>query len=240
MAILSPDDLEALVLSLKVATVSTIMCLPLATLTALFLARGRAAGWGGVTALVNGLVYLPLVLPPVVTGYGLLLLFGRMGPLGQALSKVGIVFAFNWTGAALAAAIMAFPLMVRAAQLGFEAIDPGLEQAAASLGANPARCFFTVSLPLAMPGIMAAGLLGLAKAMGEFGATVTFVASIPGQTRTLSSAIYNAVQTPGGESAALRLAVLSAGISIAALVLAETASRKIAQKRNSRHQAAPA
>jgi molybdate transport system permease protein len=229
--VLTPDELDALRLSLKVSCVATVIALPLAAATALALARGRAWLGGWVTALINGLVYLPLILPPVVTGYVLLILFGRMGPIGSLLAKAGIVFAFDWTGAALAAGLMAFPLMVRAIQLGFEAIDPGLEQAAASLGAPPLRVLATITLPLAAPGIIAGTLLGFAKAMGEFGATVTFVASIPGQTRTLSSAIYNAIQTPGGDSMALRLAGLSAGISIFALILAEAASRYLINRR---------
>jgi molybdate transport system permease protein len=229
--VLTPDELDALRLSLKVSCVATVIALPLAAATAFALARGRAWLGGWVTALINGLVYLPLILPPVVTGYVLLILFGRMGPIGSLLAKAGIVFAFDWTGAALAAGLMAFPLMVRAIQLGFEAIDPGLEQAAASLGAPPLRVLATITLPLAAPGIIAGTLLGFAKAMGEFGATVTFVASIPGQTRTLSSAIYNAIQTPGGDSMALRLAGLSAGISIFALILAEAASRYLINRR---------
>ncbi len=228
---ITPDELEALRLSLKVSCVATVIALPLAAATALALARGRTWLGGWVTALINGLVYLPLILPPVVTGYVLLGLFGRMGPIGSALAKVGIVFAFDWTGAALAAGLMAFPLMVRAIQLGFEAIDPGLEQAAASLGARPLRVFATITLPLAAPGLIAGTLLGFAKAMGEFGATVTFVASIPGETRTLSSAIYNAIQTPGGDAMAMRLAALSAGISVLALILAEAASRRLVQRR---------
>ena len=228
---LTPDELEALRLSLKVACVATVIALPLAAATALALARGRSWLGGWVTALINGLVYLPLILPPVVTGYVLLSLFGRMGPIGSALAKFGIVFAFDWTGAALAAGLMAFPLMVRAIQLGFEAIDPGLEQAAASLGAPPLRVLATITLPLAAPGLIAGTVLGFAKAMGEFGATVTFVASIPGETRTLSSAIYNAIQTPGGDAMAMRLAALSAGISILALILAEAASRHLISRR---------
>ncbi len=234
---LTPDELNALRLSLKVSSIATVIALPLATGTALILARGRAWLGGWVTALINGLVYLPLILPPVVTGYVLLSLFGRMGPIGSALAKVGIVFAFDWTGAALAAGIMAFPLMVRAIQLGYEAIDPGLEQAAASLGAPPLRVFATITLPLAAPGLIAGALLGFAKAMGEFGATVTFVASIPGETRTLSSAIYNAIQTPGGDSMAMRLAVLSASISILALILAEATSRRLMRQRRERAKA---
>jgi molybdate transport system permease protein len=230
----TPDELDALRLSLKVSGIATLIAIPLATATALVLARGRAWLGGWVTAVVNGLVYLPLILPPVVTGYVLLSLFGRMGPIGGALAKVGIVFAFDWTGAALAAGIMAFPLMVRAIQLGFEAIDPGLEQAAANLGAPPLRVFLTITLPLAAPGLIAGALLGFAKAMGEFGATVTFVASIPGETRTLSSAIYNAIQTPGGDGMAMRLAALSAGISILALILAEAASRRLVRQRQAR------
>lgn len=234
---LTPDELNALRLSLKVSSIATVIALPLATGTALILARGRAWLGGWVTALINGLVYLPLILPPVVTGYVLLSLFGRMGPIGSALAKVGIVFAFDWTGAALAAGIMAFPLMVRAIQLGYEAIDPGLEQAAASLGAPPLRVFATITLPLAAPGLIAGALLGFAKAMGEFGATVTFVASIPGETRTLSSAIYNAIQTPGGDGMAMRLAVLSASISILALILAEATSRRLMRQRRERAKA---
>ena len=169
---------------------------------------------------------LPLVLPPVVTGYVLLSLFGRSGPIGDWLEPLGIVFAFDWTGAALAAGIMGFPLMVRSVRLAFDMADPGLEQAAATLGASPLQRFLTVTLPLALPGVIAGAVLAFAKALGEFGATITFVSSIPGETRTLPLAIYSLTQVPGGEAAALRLVLISAGVSILALVVSEVMVRR--------------
>ncbi|MFY9245562.1 MAG: molybdate ABC transporter permease subunit, partial [Roseicyclus sp.] len=180
--------------------------------------------------IVNGLVHLPLILPPVVTGYLLLLSFGTRGPIGSFLADWGIVFAFRWSGAALAAAIMAFPLMVRAIRLSIEAVDPKLEQAAATLGAAPAWVFLTVTLPMALPGIVAGTILAFAKAMGEFGATITFVSNIPGETRTIPSAIYAFLQVPGGEGAALRLVIVAVVVAMAALLLSEIFARRVAAR----------
>lgn len=219
----SADEWNAIFLSLKVASVATAASLPLAILTALALARGRFYG----KTLFDGLVHLPLVLPPVVTGYALLILFGRKGPIGQFLeSTFGIVLAFRWTGAALACAIMGFPLMVRAIRIAIEAIDRRLEEAAGTLGASPLRVFATVTLPLALPGVIAGAALSFAKALGEFGATVTFVSNIPGETQTIPSAIYAYTQTPGGDLGALRLAIISVLISLAALIVSEVLSRR--------------
>jgi molybdate transport system permease protein len=215
---------DALRLSLLVAGVATVCALPLAILTGLALARGRFRGHG----LLNLLVHLPLVLPPVVTGYVLLMLFGRTGPIGGFLADWGIIFAFRWTGAALAAGVMAFPLMVRAVRLAVEAVDPGLEQAARTLGAGRARVFRTVTLPLALPGVVAGAVLGFAKAMGEFGATITFVSNIPGQTQTLPTAIYVLLQAPGREGQVALLAGLSVGVAVLALALSEWLSRRTA------------
>jgi molybdate transport system permease protein len=226
MTALSPAELDALFLSLKVAGVATVFSLPLGVLTAWILARWRFPGHD----LVSGLVHLPLVLPPVVTGYALLVLFGRQGPIGSVLAKAGIVFAFDWTGAALAAGVMGFPLMVRAARLSFEAVDPKLEQAASTLGAAPINRFFRVTLPLAAPGVVAGVILAFAKAMGEFGATITFVSNIPGVTRTLPLAIYSLTQTPDGDAAAARLVILSVVVSIGALLIAERVSRAVARQ----------
>ncbi|MEC8574177.1 MAG: molybdate ABC transporter permease subunit, partial [Pseudomonadota bacterium] len=181
-------------------------------------------------ALLNGLVHLPLILPPVVTGYILLVGFGPNGPVGALLQPFSIVLAFRWTGAALAAAVMGFPLMVRAMRLSVEAVDPKLEQAAATLGASRFWVFATVTLPLILPGILAGMVLCFAKAMGEFGATITFVANIPGQTRTLPSAIYAFLQVPGGESAAIRLVIVSICIAMSALILSEWLSQRIAKR----------
>lgn len=215
---LGPEDWQAIVLSLQIATVASLACLPVALLTAYCLARLRFKG----QMLLNVIVHLPLVLPPVVTGYGLLVLFGRSGPLGQALEQCcGLVFSFRWTGAALASAIMAFPLMVRAIRLSLEQVDQRYEQAAATLGAPPLAIFFTITLPLALPGLISGLLLGFAKALGEFGATITFVANIPGQSRTIAASIYSYTQVPDGEAPALMLAAISVGISVIALVLSE-------------------
>jgi molybdate transport system permease protein len=222
---LTADDLRLLELSLRVALAATLASLPLAIAVAMLLARRRF--WG--QSLVNGLVHLPLVLPPVVTGYLLLRLFGRRGPIGSLLEEtLGLVFAFRWTGAALAAAVMGFPLMVRAIRLSLEQVDPRLEEAAASLGAPPVWRFLTVVLPLASPGILSGLILGFAKALGEFGATITFVSNIPGETQTLALAIYSFTQTPGGDAGALRLALLSIAVSLAALVASEALSRRTA------------
>jgi molybdate transport system permease protein len=201
--------------------------LPLAVAVAWLLARRRFPG----KELLNGLVHLSLILPPVVTGYLLLILLGRRGPLGALLEDwFGIVVAFRWTGAVIAATIMAFPVMVRPIRLSIEAIDRRLKAAAGTLGANPLAVFATVTLPLALPGIVAAGILGFAKGMGEFGATITFVSNIPGETRTLSLAIYSFTQTPGGEVAALRLTVIAVVVSLAAVFAAETLGRVLARR----------
>lgn len=224
---LSPEEWTALRLSLRVALWATILSLPLALLVAQALARWRFPG----KAVLNGLVHLPLVLPPVVTGYVLLLSFGRRGWIGQFLDQwFGIVLAFRWTGAVLAAAVMAFPLMVRAIRLSIEAVDPRLEQAAGSLGASAPWVWATVTLPLILPGVIAGVVLAFAKAMGEFGATITFVSNIPGQTQTLPSAIYSFLQVPGGEASAARLAIISVGVAMTALILSEWLARKAARR----------
>ncbi|MGV8987089.1 MAG: molybdate ABC transporter permease subunit [Cypionkella sp.] len=222
----SPDEWRAVALSLRVSLWATALSLPLGILTAHVLARREF--WG--KQVLNGLVHLPLILPPVVTGYLLLLTFGRKGFVGQYLDMVGIVLAFKWTGAVLAAAIMAFPLMVRAIRLSIEAVDPKLEQAAATLGASPAWIFVTVSLPLILPGIIAGAVLAFAKAMGEFGATITFVANIPGQTQTLPSAVYSFLQVPGGDPQAFRLVLVSIFVAMAALVVSEWVSKAVARR----------
>lgn len=224
---LSPAEWQAVALSLQVAFWAAVLSLPLSLFTAYALARWHFPG----KALVNGLVHLPLILPPVVTGYLLLIGFGRRGPIGAFLYDwFGIVLAFRWTGAVLAAAIMAFPLTVRAIRLAIEAVDPKLEDAAATLGANRLWVFGTVTLPLILPGILAGVVLGFAKAMGEFGATITFVSNIPGQTQTLPSAIYAFLQVPGGEAQALRLVGVAIAVSMAALLLSEWLARRIAQR----------
>ena len=224
---LTPAEWDALSLSLRVSVWATLASLPLGILVAHALARWRFPGHG----LLNGLVHLPLVLPPVVTGYLLLLTFGRRGWVGQVLDQwFGIVFAFRWTGAALAAAVMAFPLMVRAIRLSIEAVDPRLEDAAGSLGASRPWVWATVTLPLILPGIIAGAVLGFAKAMGEFGATITFVSNIPGQTQTLPTAIYAALQVPGGEAAAMRLVLISVAVAMAALVVSEWLARRAARR----------
>lgn len=226
MSWLGPDAWQALSLSLRVSLWATAASLPFGLLTAYALARWRFPG----RELLNGLVHLPLILPPVVTGYLLLLAFGPRGPLGQALGEIGIVLAFRWTGAALAAAIMAFPLMVRAIRLSIEAVDPRLEEAAGTLGASPPWVFLTVTLPLILPGLLVGAILAFAKAMGEFGATITFVSNIPGETRTLPTAIYAFLQVPGGERDALRLVLVSVAVAMAALVLSEVLGQRIARR----------
>ncbi len=221
------DEITAIWLSLKVATIATLASLPLAIACAYVLARKDF--WG--KSIVNGLVHLPLVLPPVVTGYLLLITFGRRGPVGSALeSCCGIVFSFRWTGAALACAVMAFPLVVRAIRLAIEAIDPRLEAAAATLGARPSMVFFTVTLPLALPGILAGAIIGFAKALGEFGATITFVSNIPGETQTIATSIYSYTQAPGGDDNALRLTLVSVAIAMLALIASELLARRIMRK----------
>ncbi|SMO74371.1 molybdate ABC transporter permease subunit [Paracoccus laeviglucosivorans] len=219
---LGPQEWQAVLLSLKVSVIATLASLPFAIAVAWVLARKRFPGHG----LFSGLVHLPLILPPVVTGYLLLITFGTKGPVGSLLQPLGIVFAFRWTGAALAAAIMSFPLTVRAIRLGFEAVDPKLEDAAATLGAPRIWIFFTVTLPLIFPAILAGTTLGFAKAMGEFGATITFVSNIPGQTQTLPSAIYALLQVPGGEGAAMRLVMISVVIAMTAVLISEWLARR--------------
>ncbi|KPP91428.1 MAG: ABC-type molybdenum uptake system permease component ModB [Rhodobacteraceae bacterium HLUCCA08] len=223
---LGPQEWQAVALSLRVALVAVLASLPLGILVAYALARWTFPG----KQVLNGLVHLPLILPPVVTGYLLLLVFGTRGPVGGLLAEWGIVVAFRWTGAALAAAIMAFPLVVRAIRLSIEAIDPGLEQAGATLGARPWQVFVTVTLPMALPGIIAGAILGFAKAMGEFGATITFVSNIPGQTRTIPSAIHAFLQVPGGEAAAMRLVVVSIVVAMGALIASELLARRVASR----------
>ncbi|WP_395663022.1 molybdate ABC transporter permease subunit [Aestuariivirga sp.] len=223
---LSAEEWDAVRLSLQVASVAMLASLPLGIAVAWLLARREF--WG--KSLLNGIVHLPLVLPPVVTGYLLLLSFGTRGPIGSVLAEFGIVFSFRWTGAALASAVMGFPLMVRAIRLSIEAVDMKLEAAASTLGANRAFVFLTVTLPLIVPGIIAGMILCFAKAMGEFGATITFVSNIPGETQTLPSAIYSFTQVPGGDPEALRLTAISVAISLAALMASEVLARRAGQK----------
>ena len=224
---LTPDEWNAVRLSIKVATVAMIASLPPGILLALLLARGRF--WG--KTLLNGLVHLPLILPPVVTGYLLLLTFGRRGPAGAFLAEhFGIVFSFRWTGAALACGVMGFPLMVRAIRLSIEAVDRRIEAAAGTLGANPLWVFVTITLPLILPGLIAGAILSFAKAMGEFGATITFVSNIPNETQTLPSAIYTFTQVPGGDAGALRLTLISIVISMVALVASEVLARRVGHR----------
>ncbi len=223
---LTPEEMAAVMLSMKVSFWATLVSLPFGILVAHALARWQFPG----KLLLNGLVHLPLILPPVVTGYLLLMTFSPVAPLGRALESIGIVFAFRWTGAALAAAVMAFPLMVRAIRLSIEAVDPGLEQAAATLGASRAWVFLTVTLPLILPGILTGCILALAKAMGEFGATITFVSNIPGQTQTLPTAIYAFLQVPGGEYSAFRLVLISIALAMGALLLSEILARRLGKR----------
>ena len=223
MAMLSAAEWDVVVLSLKVSTVAMLASLPVAYSLAWLLARKRFPG----RMLVDAAVYLPLVLPPVVTGWLLLILFGRHGPVGSWLEDwFGITLMFRWTGAALAAAVMALPLMVRAMRLSIEAVDRRLEQTARTLGAGPVRAFATITLPLTLPGILAGAVLGFARSIGEFGATITFVSNIPGQTRTLPLAIYSGLQIPGTEMQVARLAVISVVLSLAALMLSEWLVRR--------------
>ncbi len=224
MLTLSPLESEALAISLRVAALSVAVSLPFGLVTAWLLARGRFYG----KAVLNGLVHLPLVLPPVVVGYLLLLLLGRQGPLGRWLyDSFGISLPFTWQGAALAAAVMVFPLMVRAMRLSLESVDRRLEAAARTLGARPAGVFLSVTLPLMSPGILVGTLLAFARSLGEFGATITFAANIPGETRTLPLALYSLIQTPGGEAGALRLMILSVLLSVVALAVSELAARRL-------------
>lgn len=219
---LTPDEWTAIRLSLRIAFVATIFALPFGIAVAWLLARKNF--WG--KSLLDGIVHLPLVLPPVVTGYLLLITLGRKGLIGGFLADIGIVFSFRWTGAALACGIMGFPLLVRAIRLSFEVIDRRLEDAAATLGANRVWTFLTVMLPLALPGIIAGMVLCFAKALGEFGATITFVSNIPGETQTISAAIYTYTQIPNADAAALRLVVVAVVISLAALIVSEWFARR--------------
>ena len=219
---LTPAEWEIVALSLRVALVAAVASLPLAVAAGWLLARRRFPG----KAVLDALIHLPLVLPPVVVGYLLLVALGSQGTIGRMLGTVGIEFAFRWTGAALASAIMGFPLMVRAIRLSIEQVDRRLEQAAATLGASPWRVFRTITLPLAWPGVVAGAVLGFAKALGEFGATITFVSAIPGETLTIASAVYGLMQVPGGEAAIWRLAAVSLALSFGALLLSDWLVRR--------------
>lgn len=215
---LSNEEWTAVRLTLRIASVAMLVSLPFGILAGWLLARGKF--WG--KSILNGLIHLPLILPPVVTGFILLLLFGRRGPIGAFLADyLGIVLSFRWTGAALACGVMGFPLMVRSIRLSIEAVDRKLEDAAGTLGASPLWVFATVTLPLILPGIIAGMILSFAKAMGEFGATITFVSNIPGETQTLSAAIYTFTQVPGGDAGAFRLTIISVMISMVALIASE-------------------
>ncbi len=223
---LTPDEWSAIALSIKVAVVSVLASLPFAIAVAYGLARYSFPG----KSLLNSLVHLPLVVPPVVTGYVLLLWFGKKGVIGAFLaSSLGFEFSFRWTGAALASAVMAFPLVVRAIRLSFEAVDRNMEEMAADLGAHPLMVFRTVTFPLALPGVLAGMVLGFAKSMGEFGATITFVSNIPGETQTLPSAIYSYTQVPGGDAQVLRLTLIAVAISFAALLASEVLARRVSR-----------
>ncbi|NTE87319.1 molybdate ABC transporter permease subunit [Agrobacterium rubi] len=226
---LSAEEWTAIRLSLWVSSIAMFASLPFGILLALALARGQF--WG--KSLLNGIVHLPLILPPVVTGFILLVTFGRRGVIGQFLDQYfGIVFSFRWTGAALACAIMAFPLMVRSIRLSIEGVDRKLEEAAGTLGASPIWVFLTVTLPLTLPGIIAGMILAFAKAMGEFGATITFVSNIPGETQTLSAAIYTFTQVPGGDAGAMRLTLVAIAISMVALLASEYLARIVGKRVN--------
>jgi molybdate transport system permease protein len=227
---MTAEEWTAVRLSLLVAVTATAASLPPGIAIAWLLARRRFWGKG----LLDTLVHLPLIMPPVVTGYLLLILFGKRGPIGEFLAQFGIVFAFRWTGAALACAVMGFPLMVRAIRLSIESVDTRLENAAGTLGAHPLWVFATITLPLCLPGIIAGAILSFAKAMGEFGATITFVSNIPGETQTLPSAIYTFIQVPGGDAGALRLTLISIAISTLALLGSEWLARRV----GARHLAA--
>lgn len=227
---LTPEETTAMLLSLKVAVTAVTFSLPVGVLVAWLLSRCDFYG----KTLLNGIIHLPLIMPPVVTGYLLLLTFGRRGAVGAFLDQwFGLVFSFRWTGAALAAAVMGFPLLVRSIRLSLDAVDRKLESAASTLGAPPVWVFLTVTLPLILPGIAAGTVLSFAKAMGEFGATITFVSNIPGETQTLASAIYTYTQVPGGDLQAMRLTLISIAVSLAALVVSEVLSRRLAARMGS-------
>jgi molybdate transport system permease protein len=225
---MTADEIAIVLLSLKVALAGTIASLPVAVVTALVIARGRF--WG--RSLLNAVIHLPLVLPPVVTGYLLLRWFGRRGAIGAFLEDtIGLTFAFEWTGAALAAAVMGFPLMVRAIRIAIESIDRRVEEAASTLGASPSWTVVLVTIPLALPGILSGMVLAFAKALGEFGATITFVSNIPGETQTLALAIYSFIQSPGGDAQAMRLVWLSLVVSFGALLVSEALARRLERSR---------
>jgi molybdate transport system permease protein len=224
LALFTPEEITAIALSLKVATVAALVSLPAGVACGWLLARKRFPG----KALFDALLHLPLVMPPVVTGYALLVTLGTQGVIGRwLLEHLGIQFAFRWTGAALACAVMGFPLMVRAIRLSIEAVDRRLEGAARTLGAGPWRVFWTITLPLSLPGLLAGTVLGFARSLGEFGATITFVSNVPGQTQTLPLAIYAALQRPDGDAIALRLSALSVAVALAALVASELLARRM-------------
>ena len=224
---LSPFEIAAILLSLRVSLFSVLFSLPFGIFVAWVLARLQFLG----KDLVDGLVHLPLVVPPVVTGYVLLIIMGRHGALGSILYRYfNITFAFNWKGAVMAAAVVAFPLMVRSIRLSLESVDQGLEEAARTLGASPIRVFFTITLPLTLPGIITGSILTFARSLSEFGATITFVSNIPGQTSTIPLALFNLTQVPDGEAGAIRLCVISIAIAMMALISSETISRKLAKR----------
>ena len=230
MFTLTDAEREVIWLSLKVSATAVAISLPLAIVLALLFARSEFPG----KRLLEGVIYLPLVLPPVVTGYILLLLFGRRGPIGAWLYDLfGITLAFRWTGAAVAAAVIGFPLMVRAIRLSVDAIDRRLERAARTLGAGRLRVFCTITLPLSLPGILAGTILSFGRSLGEFGAIITFVSNIPGETRTLSLAIFTYIQVPGGDAAALRLVVISIALSLLALLGSEWLGKRAVQRQRS-------
>jgi molybdate transport system permease protein len=225
--VLSEEEWTAVRLSLRVSSVAVLVSLPLGILVAYILARGKF--WG--KSILNGIVLLPLILPPVVTGFLLLIVFGRRGVVGSFLADyLGIVLSFRWTGAALACGVMGFPLMVRSIRLSIETVDRKLEEAAGTLGASPLWVFLTVTLPLILPGIIAGMILAFAKAMGEFGATITFVSNIPSETQTLSAAIYTFTQVPGGDVGAMRLTIVAIAISFAALLASEFMAYLVGRK----------
>jgi molybdate transport system permease protein len=224
---LTPLELEALRLSLRVGAWSVAASVPLGLAFAFLLARRNFPG----KIVIDGLVHLPLVLPPVVVGFALLVLFGRRGPVGAFLyDRLGVTFAFNWKGAALASGVMGFPLMVRAMRLSLELVDRRLEQAARTLGAGRARVFLTITLPLMAPGILTGIILAFARSISEFGATITFVSNIPGETRTLPLALYALTQVPGGDTAAWRLALLSVALAMVALIVSELMARRLGRR----------
>ena len=218
---LSPEEWTAIWLTLRISTVATLASLPFGVVTAYALARRKFPG----KTLFNGLVHLPLVMPPVVTGFLLLILLGRRGVFGPFLASIGIILSFRWTGAAVACAVMGFPLMVRAMRLSFEGIDRRLELASGSLGANRLWTFALITLPLAVPGIIVGAILAFARALGEFGATITFVSNIPGETQTISAAIYTLTQVPGGDAGAMRLTAVAVAIALFALIASEIIQR---------------